>query len=204
MRTRENSLWLEGFARVGGVDEAGRGPLAGPVVAACVVLPVEVPAALDGLTDSKQLTAERREAYFEALRTYALAIGVGEASPAEIDEINILQATFLAMRRAIAAIDAPDFVLVDGNRRIRDLDLPQETIVKGDGKVLCIAAASVVAKVTRDRQLIALDVAFPGYGFARHKGYGTAAHYAALRALGPTAQHRQSFLRSFNASSPVL
>jgi ribonuclease HII len=192
--THERALWKEGSTGVVGVDEAGRGPLAGAVVAACVLLPRRAHAKLKGLTDSKQLTALQRDRYFEALHEVALAIGVGEATPAEIDAVNILQATFLAMKRAIAQVPRADFVLVDGNRAIPGLELPQRTLVKGDSLSLSIAAASVIAKVTRDRQMEALDAEFPLYGFARHKGYGTKVHYEALKAHGPTVHHRRSFL----------
>lgn len=191
----ERALWRAGTTRVAGVDEAGRGPLAGPVTAACVVLPSRVPRALTGLTDSKQLSESQREHYFELLQGLAIAIGVGNASPREIDAINILQATFLAMRRALAAIEAPEHVLVDGNLRIPELDWPQQAIVGGDGCSLSIAAASVIAKVTRDRAMVALDAQHPGYGFAKHKGYGTAAHREALERLGPCPEHRESFLK---------
>jgi ribonuclease HII len=164
------------------------------VVAACVLLPRRNSRKLHGLTDSKQLTERQRERLFEAIHDVALAIGVGEATPAEIDEINILQATFLAMRRAIAQVPQAQYALVDGNLKIARLELAQEPIVKGDGRSRSIAAASVIAKVTRDRQMVLLDAELPQYGFARHKGYGTAAHYAALREHGPTVHHRQSFL----------
>lgn len=194
MREAEALAWSQGHRRVGGVDEAGRGPLAGPVVAACVVLPEAPLPALDGLTDSKALSEARREHYFALLPEVALAIGVGSASPAEIDEINILQATFLAMRRAVEAAGALDALLVDGNKTIPRLVLPQRAIVKGDAKSLAIAAASVVAKVTRDRELLVLDGLHPGYGLARHKGYPTAAHRDAVRRLGPSPAHRASFL----------
>lgn len=190
----EQACWLEGYSHVVGVDEAGRGPLAGSVVAACVLLPREIPEALAGLTDSKQLSEAKRDRYFDAIRAHAVAYGIGEASAAEIDEVNILNATFLAMRRAIAQVSAAEIVLVDGNRAIRELDLPQRPIVKGDAKSLSIAAASVLAKVTRDRQMLELDARHPAYGFARHKGYPTKAHYAALAEHGPTDAHRRSFL----------
>lgn len=194
MLTHERKLWKAGFTCVVGVDEAGRGPLAGSVVAACVLLPRRASAKLKGLTDSKKLTALQRDRYFDALHDVALAIGVGEATAAEIDEVNILQATFLAMGRAIAQVEQAECVLVDGNRAIPRLSLPQHTIVKGDSLSLSIAAASVIAKVTRDRQMEALHEAFPDYGFDRHKGYGTKVHYEALAAHGPTPQHRRSFL----------
>jgi ribonuclease HII len=196
----EKACWAEGYQWVVGVDEAGRGPLAGPVIAACVLLPRRSTKRLDGLTDSKQLTEAQREHYYALLQDLAVAIGVGEASAAEIDEINILQATFLAMRRALASIPRAEVALVDGNRPIKGLELPQRTIVKGDSLSRSIAAASVIAKVTRDRFMVQLHEAHPEYGFARHKGYGTKVHYEALAAHGPTAQHRRSFLRK----SPVV
>lgn len=196
MLTYERALWKTGIKMVAGVDEAGRGPLAGPVVAACVVLPRRANARLNGLTDSKQLSEAQREHFFEQIQHVAIAIGVGSASCEEIDEVNILQATFLAMRRAIAEAAIAECLLVDGNRAIPQTALPQQTIVKGDGLSLSIAAASVMAKVTRDRLMVALDAEFPPYGFARHKGYGTKAHYAALAEHGLTAHHRRSFLKA--------
>lgn len=196
MLSYERALWKTGIQWVAGVDEAGRGPLAGPVVAACVVLPRRQSARLKGLTDSKQLKEAQREHFYAELQEVAVAIGVGSASPEEIDEVNILQATFLAMRRAIAQVTVAECLLVDGNRAIPAMALPQQTIVKGDGLSLSIAAASVIAKVTRDRELVALDAAFPHYGFARHKGYGTKVHYEALAAHGPTPHHRRSFIKA--------
>lgn len=201
----ERTLWKSGYEWVAGVDEAGRGPLAGPVVAACVVLPPRVGAKLKGLTDSKRLSELQREHFYQRLHDVALAIGVGEASPEEIDAVNILQATFLAMRRAIAQVERSECLLVDGNQTIPDLVLPQQAIVKGDGLSLSIAAASVIAKVTRDRAMTALDADFPHYGFARHKGYGTKVHYAAIEAHGLTPHHRRSFLKAVSAAqSPVV
>jgi ribonuclease HII len=194
LQAYEKAAWAAGYEFVVGIDEAGRGPLAGPVVAACVLLPKRTSKKLEGLTDSKQLTEKQRERLFDAIQDVAIAIGVGAATPAEIDEINILQATFLAMRRALAQVPQAQYALVDGNLKIAKLELVQEPIVKGDGRSRSIAAASVIAKVTRDRQMVALDAEMPQYGFARHKGYGTAAHYAALREHGPTVHHRQSFL----------
>ena len=182
-----------------GVDEAGRGPLAGPVVASAVwadafFLRREAQASLAGLTDSKQLTAAQRDRFFDQLRNAGeFVIGVGQADVAEIDSLNILRATHLAMARAVQALSpAPDFILVDG-LPVRGLPYPSQAIVKGDSRSLLIAAASVMAKVTRDRLMLELDRQFPEYGFARHKGYGTAAHLAALRQHGPAACHRQSF-----------
>ncbi len=183
--------------RVAGVDEAGRGPWAGPVVAAAVALPAEPPAALiDGLDDSKQLTAKQRLAFMLRLQQHAdigIAIGVGLADVAEIDAVNILQATMLAMARAVAALDpAPDHVLVDGNR-LPALAIPATAVIGGDGLSLSVAAASVVAKVTRDRLMADLARHFPGYGWERNAGYGTPEHDGALRRIGVTPHHRRSF-----------
>ena len=176
---------------VAGVDEVGRGPLAGPVVAAAVILP---PKGLPrGLTDSKALTASERERLDAKVRARALAWALGEASVAEIDAMNILQASLLAMRRAVAALTLTPFAAwVDGNHA-PGLAMPVRAVVGGDGAVPAISAASIVAKVARDRQMVALDAAYPGYGFARHKGYGTAGHRRALERLGVTEIHRRSF-----------
>lgn len=203
MLSFERSCWKEGYQWVAGVDEAGRGPLAGPVVAACVILPRRLGTKLNGLTDSKQLSEARREEFYEKLQTVAVAIGVGAASPTEIDAHNILGATFLAMKRAIAQVVQAEAVLVDGNRRIPDLPMFQQTIVKGDALSLSIAAASVVAKVTRDRLLVELDREFPHYGFARHKGYPTKAHYEALAQHGATPHHRMTFIRPEQLTLPL-
>ncbi len=192
----ENSLHDEGYGAVCGVDEAGRGPLAGPVCAAAVILPRGV--VIDGLNDSKKLTAKKREALFDVIQSRALACGVAFASVEEIEELNILGATYLAMNRAIAALGtAVDLALIDGNRD-EGIEYPSRTVVKGDAKCASIAAASVLAKVTRDKLMTELDAEYPGYGFAKHKGYGTAAHYAALRSLGPCPAHRPSFLRKMH------
>lgn len=191
MRRSEAELWDEGLDLVAGVDEAGRGPLAGPVVAAAVVLPRELSFA--GIDDSKRLTAARREELFKLIRSEAVAVGVGSVSESVIDEINILRATFRAMRDAIADLGvAPDHVLVDGNS-IPELALPQTAINRGDQKSTAIAAASIIAKVTRDRLMVEMDDQYPGYGFARHKGYGTPDHISALMRLGPCEIHRRSF-----------
>lgn len=198
----ERACRKDGLTGIAGVDEAGRGPLAGPVVAACVVLPVAAPRKLKGLTDSKKLTAAAREAYFDVIHEVALSVGVGFASTDEIEALNILQATFLAMRRAHAGAPGAHHLLVDGNLTIPGLACSQHAVVGGDGLSWSIAAASVIAKVVRDREMVALDAAFPGYGFARHKGYGTAAHYEALRRLGPTVHHRMSFLKALVAETP--
>ncbi|MBU3541046.1 ribonuclease HII [Polynucleobacter sp. UB-Tiil-W10] len=178
-----------------GVDEAGRGPLVGAVVAGAVVLDPSNP--IEGLKDSKKLTAVRREYLYEQIMEKAKAWGVGEASPAEIDEMNILQATMLAMRRAIEDLASrlgswPDKALIDGNR-CPELPIAAEAIIKGDAKEPAISAASIVAKVTRDRQMICLHELHPEYGFAQHMGYPTEAHFAALKQYGACDQHRRSF-----------
>lgn len=176
---------------VAGVDEAGRGPLAGPVVAAAVILDDRSPIA--GLADSKKLSALQRAHLFDEIRAKALCCSVAQASVAEIDALNILQATLLAMRRAVEGLRLkPVKVLVDGNR-LPALDVLAEAIVKGDDKVACISAASILAKVTRDRMLETLDAQHPEYGFAAHKGYGTAAHLRALQQFGALPEHRRSF-----------
>ena len=176
---------------VAGVDEAGRGPLAGPVVAAAVILDDLHPIA--GLADSKKLTAARREALFDEIRARALCFSIAEASVEEIDRLNILQATLLAMRRAVLGLRLkPKMVLVDGNR-LPKLDIPAEAIVKGDALVPAISAASILAKVHRDRWCVQVDEQYPQYGFAGHKGYGTAVHMAALREHGACIHHRRSF-----------
>ncbi len=178
-------------ALVAGVDEAGRGPLAGAVVAAAVILDPLRPIA--GLKDSKTLSASRREVLAREIRERASAWAIASASVAEIDELNILQASLLAMHRAVAALDPqPAYVLVDGNRLPR-WPYAAQAVVRGDARVQSIAAASILAKVQRDQALTALDVEYPGYGFARHKGYPTAEHLEALRALGVTPAHRRSF-----------
>lgn len=188
----ETAHWAGGRRTVVGLDEAGRGCLAGPVVAAAVVLPPE--AALPGLDDSKKLSPEAREALLPVIRREAVAVAVGQCSSAEVDDLNVLWASMEAMRRATMALPlSPDVLLVDGNRAIPDAPWPQETVVKGDAKSLSIAAASVVAKVTRDRLMVALHEAYPAYGWDGHKGYPTAAHYAALAAHGPSPHHRRSF-----------
>ena len=187
----ERELRAEGFCCVAGVDEAGRGPLAGPVVAAAVILP-ELPE-LPGFFDSKQLTAAvREELYRELLALPGVDVGVGMAEAPEIDELNILRATHLAMRRALEALKKVDFALVDG-LPVPGLPVPSRNLVGGDARCASIAAASIVAKVRRDAIMVEADKAYPGYGFASHKGYGCAAHVAALKKLGVTPLHRRSF-----------
>ena len=176
---------------VAGVDEAGRGPLAGPVVAGAVILDPENP--IDGLKDSKRLTALRRDILYAEIEEKALAWAVGRADVEEIDRINILQATMLAMQRAVAALQpAAEHALVDGNR-CPDLACPAQAIVKGDSRVAAISAASIMAKVTRDREMLSLDVMYPGYGLAQHKGYPSKAHIQALENLGVSPVHRRSY-----------
>ncbi len=178
-------------ADVCGIDEAGRGPLAGPVVAAAVILDPDDPIA--GLDDSKKLTEKRRHLLAEAIRARALAWCVAEASPAEIDRLNILQATFLAMQRAVAGLSLrPARAVVDGNRCPR-LEIPVEAVVRGDGRVAAVAAASILAKTVRDARMQELHRQYPQYGFDRHMGYPTPAHLAALQAHGPCPVHRRSF-----------
>ena len=191
----ENSFFGEDIQVICGVDEAGRGPLAGPVCAAAVILPrdLEIP----GLTDSKKLTDKKRRELFPVIKEQAIAYGIGLASEAEIDEINILQATFLAMQRALDQLQVkPDLALIDGNRE-KDFGLPVKTVVKGDSLSANIAAASVLAKVTRDDLMVALAEEYPQYGFEIHKGYGTKAHYEALREFDASPVHRKSFLKKF-------
>lgn len=191
----EEELFAQGYQVICGVDEAGRGPLAGPVCAAAVILPphLEIP----GLDDSKKLSDKRRRELFPIIKEQAIAYGIGLASHEEIDEINILQATFLAMERAIAQLQIkPEYALIDGNRT-KDFGLPVKTVVKGDSLSANIAAASVLAKVTRDMLMEEAAVEYPGYGFEIHKGYGTRAHYDALREKGPSAIHRMTFLKKF-------
>ena len=191
----ENSLYSETVQLICGVDEAGRGPLAGPVCAAAVILPRDLQ--IPGLTDSKKLTDKKRRELFPVIQEQAIAYGIGLASEQEIDEINILQATFLAMRRALDQLSVrPDLALIDGNRET-DFGLPVKTVVKGDSLSANIAAASILAKVTRDNIMIQLSEQYPEYGFEIHKGYGTKAHYAALTKHGASPVHRRSFLKKF-------
>lgn len=191
----ERSYFEKGVQIICGVDEAGRGPLAGPVCAAAVILPegLEIP----GLNDSKKLTDKRRRELAPIIQQQALAYGIAFASHEEIDAINILQATFLAMERAMGQLKIhPELALIDGNRQ-KDFGINVETVVKGDSRSANIAAASVLAKVTRDNYMEAMALEYPGYGFEIHKGYGTKAHYDALRQLGPSPIHRMTFLKKF-------
>ncbi len=191
LKAEQTTLSWDTPGLIAGVDEAGRGPLAGPVVAAAVILDERNPIA--GLADSKALTARRREQLFDEIRAKALCCAIAQASVEEIDAINILQATLLAMRRAVEGLRLkPSLVLVDGNQ-LPVLDVRAEAIVKGDSKVQAISAASILAKVTRDRWCAELDAQYPEYGFAGHKGYGTAAHLQALQTHGACPQHRKTF-----------
>ncbi len=189
----EDRKYSEGYSAVCGVDEAGRGPLCGPVVAAAVILPRY--AEIEGLNDSKKLTEKKRERLFDIIKERAVAYAIAEASPEEIDELNILNASMLAMRRAVDALAVKaDFALIDGNCS-RGFTIPTETVVKGDAISASVAAASILAKVTRDRQCAELDRLYPEYGIAKHKGYPTKDHMEAVRRLGPTPIYRKSFLK---------
>ena len=191
----EQALWSGGITLIAGVDEAGRGAWAGPVSAGAVILPQrpDLAECLPGVRDSKQMTARQRARWAEVIRSLACAWGVGFASAEEIDELGILPATRLAMQRAIGQLSpAPQHLLVDAVR-LPAIELPQQALIKGDVRVLSIAAASVLAKTARDALMVELDGSYPGYSLARHKGYGTAAHRAALECLGPCALHRRSF-----------
>ena len=191
MLALEGQALRRGYARIAGVDEAGRGPLAGPVVAAAVILPTGM--LLPGVNDSKQLTEEKREELFDVIYREALAVGVGIGDHALVDRINILQATLSAMSDAVRGLSVtPDFLLIDGISSV-PMNIPQRTVKKGDSLSLSIAAASIIAKVTRDRMMVEYDAQFPGYGFASHKGYGAASHLAAIAELGPSPIHRRSF-----------
>ncbi len=187
----EKAAYFNGFTCVAGIDEAGRGPLAGPVMAAAVILPVGL--ALDDVDDSKKLSPDKREKLFDIIMSQAVSVGVGIIGPLEIDRINILQATRSAMLAAVQQLSPqPDYLLIDGISTINSA-IPQKTIKKGDSLSLSIAAASIIAKVTRDRLMVEMDSKYPGYGFSGHKGYGSAAHLDAIRKLGPSPIHRMTF-----------
>lgn len=191
----EQSFFDKGFKVICGVDEAGRGPLAGPVCAAAVILPPN--AEIPGLNDSKKLSDKRRRELFPVIKERAIAYGIAFADHKEIDEINILQATYLAMERAISKLSVkPDLALIDGNRA-KDFGIPVETVIHGDSLSASIAAASILAKVTRDDYMLQMAEQYQGYGFEIHKGYGTKAHYAALAEQGPCQIHRMTFLKKF-------
>lgn len=193
----EKKLFALGYQLIGGVDEAGRGPLAGPVVAACVVIGPDFIIDHEDLAlvaDSKKLTAKRRERLFKIIKEKCLAVEIGLVDNITIDKINILQASFLAMRKAISKIKiSPDYILVDGKFKIPKLAKPQTAIIGGDGQVFCIAAASIIAKVSRDWLMSEIDKKYPQYGFEKHKGYGTKDHFAKIKEFGPCPLHRFSF-----------
>lgn len=190
----ESSFLEKGYKFICGVDEAGRGPLAGPVYAAAVILPFGIE--IEGLNDSKKLTEKKREALFEVIVEKAVAFSIASASVFEIEQMNILNAAQLAMRRAVEGLSVKaDFALIDGNIS-RGFDIPTQTVIKGDALSPSIAAASILAKVSRDRFCAELDLKYPNYGFAKHKGYGTKAHYAAISEYGPCEEHRLSFLKN--------
>ena len=202
MREEPKDLWVyereafaEGYQAVCGVDEAGRGPLAGPVCAAAVILPAGL--VIDGLNDSKKLTDKKRRELYDVITQNAVSYGIAMASEREIDEINILQATYEAMREAISKLSVKPDVLLNDAVKIPQVDIRQVPIIKGDAKSVSIAAASIVAKVTRDRLMEEYDKVLPGYGFASNKGYGSAEHIAALKEIGPSPIHRQSFIGHF-------
>lgn len=189
----EHEYSEKGFKAICGVDEAGRGPLAGPVYAAAVILPLDCE--IEGLNDSKKLTEKKREALFPIITEKAIAYGIGAASEKEIDEVNILNATFLAMQRAVDSLNIkPDFAMIDGNRHPNVCE-NEITVVKGDGKSMSIAAASVLAKVSRDRFMLEMDKKYPEYEFKKHKGYGTKLHYEKIEQYGISEIHRKSFLK---------
>ena len=191
--TIEKECMANGFAAVCGVDEAGRGPLCGPVVAAACILPTDLE--IEGLNDSKKLTEKKREKLFDIITEKAISFSIAQATVEEIDELNILEATLLAMRRAIAGLDVPaDYALIDGNVS-RDFPLPCRAVIHGDAISPSIAAASILAKVTRDRMCLELDTEYPQYGIAKNKGYGSKAHMDALRTYGPAPIHRKKFIR---------
>jgi ribonuclease HII len=188
----ENKLWKQGINLVAGVDEVGRGPLAGPVVAAAVIFPQDIK--IKGLSDSKQLTPKAREKLYSQIMKKALAVGIGEVSHSIIDKINIWKANLLAMKNAVKSLAFyPDYLLIDGKRHKIDLPISQEGIAQGDARCFSIAAASVVAKVTRDRTMLDYHRCYPEYRFDLHKGYGTRKHFAQLRKCGPCPIHRRSF-----------
>jgi len=189
----EEAFQNEGYTAICGVDEAGRGPLSGPVVAAACILPLGC--IIEGLNDSKKLSAKKRDLLFDEIKEKAVAYAIASASPEEIDELNILNATMLAMRRAIEALPVKaDFALIDGNMA-RNFPIPTQTVIKGDAISASISAASILAKVTRDRICLEDDVKYPEYKFAKHKGYSTALHMQILREIGPCPIHRRSFLK---------
>ena len=195
--TIENEIISKGFDNVCGVDEAGRGPLCGPVCAAAVILPLGCE--IEGLNDSKKLSEKKREALFDLIIEKATAYSIQFADNDEIDRVNILNATMDCMTRAVNELNVrPDYVIIDGNKCPKQLDIPSQSVVKGDAKSMSIAAASILAKVSRDRLMYEYDEQYPEYGFAKHKGYGTKAHYEAIFAHGITPIHRKSFLKNLS------
>lgn len=191
----ENNLRLNGYKLIGGIDEVGRGPLAGPVVTAVVILPENC--RILGINDSKKLSAKKREELSEIIKNDAIAYSFGSVSPKEIDEINILQATYMAMRKAISSLPVKaDFILADAVT-IPEIDIPQRGIIHGDAKSITIGAASIIAKVERDAMMVEYDKVFPEYGFSKNKGYGSAEHIEAIRKYGPCPIHRNSFIKNF-------
>lgn len=191
----EDSLYSEGYEYICGIDEAGRGPLCGPVVAAAVILPKDK--YIEGVNDSKKLSPKKREKLYDDIKKEAISVGIGIVDVDIIEEINILNATKLAMIKAIKDLKIkPDYLLIDGNQLI-DIDIEKQTVVSGDAKSESIAAASIIAKVTRDRMLINFDKLYPEYGFAKHKGYGTKIHIEAIKKYGLTPIHRKSFCKKF-------
>lgn len=189
----------KGFKTICGIDEAGRGPLAGPVYAAAVILPIDLE--IDGINDSKKLTEKKREVLFDIICEKAISYSIGIATEEEIDEINILNATFLAMRRAVDGLSVkPDYALIDGNQH-PGLSIQDETVVKGDGKSMSIAAASILAKVSRDRFMLEIAEKYPEYCFEKHKGYGTKLHYEMIEKYGVSPVHRRSFLKKILGDS---
>jgi len=192
----EKKIFSQGYEIIGALDEAGRGPLAGPVIAACVIFKANfsINKEIEAVNDSKKLSSKKREELFEFIKNNFLEVGVGISDHQTIDRINILQATFLAMKKAIGSLkNKPQFLLVDGSIKIPNCSIPQSAIVRGDEKIFSIAAASIIAKVTRDRIMAEYDKLYPNYGFLKHKGYGTREHLVALKNFGPCPIHRLSF-----------
>ncbi|OGF31045.1 ribonuclease HII [Candidatus Falkowbacteria bacterium RIFCSPLOWO2_12_FULL_45_13] len=195
---KEKEIFRQGYGVIGALDEAGRGPLAGPVVVACVIIKANfsINNQLKEVNDSKKLTAAKRELLFDIIKRHFIEIGVGVSDHRTIDRINILQATFLAMKKAVGSIkNKPSFLLIDGPIKLPNCSTPQQAFVKGDEKIFTIAAASIMAKVARDRIMLEMDKLYPNYGFSRHKGYGTKDHLEKLKQYGPCPIHRLSFRR---------
>ena len=194
----EKKIFDLGYELIGGIDEAGRGPLAGPVVAACVIIKANfsINNELKEVNDSKKLTAKKRELLFDLIKKNFIEVGVGICDHRTIDRINILQATFLAMKKAVGSLKTkPEFLMIDGSIKIPNCSTPQEVFIKGDERIFAIAAASIIAKVTRDRLMLEMDKLYPQYGFIKHKGYGTKDHLEKLKQYGPCPIHRLSFNR---------